>query len=150
MFGLILAALWIAFGVATAGITLHAGVASALPFLWVWHIIWACVFGLVVFIIFCISGVATIGGKGEVRGAGAIGMFAVTPLLILLVVIGSALFLGGVYCVDASVATCPETGAVLPFDQWNSSMLVMGCVLYGLGLLRQMTSNSSASSSKSS
>ena len=150
MFGLILAALYVAFAMVSHETTMETAAMWTMPFLWVWHIIWLAVFACIVGVVFLISGGATALGKGEVRAMGAAGMFVATPILMILGSIGGALFLGGVYCVGESIAVCPDTGGALPFAQWNTQLFIIGCVLYGLGALKQITTKLSSSSSKSS
>ncbi len=150
MFALVLAALYTAYSMVTASVTAEVAVASTMGFLWYWHLTFACIFGAVVALIFLVSCGAVIFGSAGTKGIGALGALLGTPLLLLLGAIGSALFMGGVYCFDASIAHDPETGAILPFAAWNGQLMVVGCILYGLGALRQLGAKISSSSSSSS
>lgn len=149
MFALVLAALYTAFTMVTAKTSAEVAVASTLGFLWYWHLTFAVIFGIIIAIVFLVSCGAVVFGSGNAKGIGALGALIGTPLLLLLGAIGSALFLGGVYCFGEAIAHDPETGAILPFAAWNGQMMVMGCILYGLGCLRQIGTKLSSSSSSS-
>ena len=150
MFALVLAALYTAYTMVASKVTAEVAVASTMGFLWYWHMTFAVIFGIIIAIVFLVSCGAIVFGSGGTKGIGALGALIGTPILLLLGAIGSALFLGGVYCFDASIAHDPETGAVLPFAAWNGQLMVVGCVLYGLAILRQIGTKISSSSSSSS
>jgi len=150
MCGLILAALYVAFSMVYHNTTMETATMWSMSFLWYWHLVMLCILGLIAAAIFIVGGTATICGKAKVRAVGAVGAFLITPLIVIFGSISGMLFLGGVYCVESSIAVCSETGEALPFAQWNTQMFIMGCVLYGIGALKQMASKISTSSSKSS
>jgi hypothetical protein len=146
MFGLILAMLYVAFSMVTSGSTAEVAFASTMPFLWYWHCIFACIFAGIVSIIFVIGLGATIfGDDAETKGIGIAAMFVGTPLLLIIGALGSVLFLGGTYCVWSSIAMDPETGGAAEFALWNIPLFVVGCVLYGIGALRQISARRSIS-----
>lgn len=149
MFGLILSALYVAFTMVTTKVSAEVAIASTMGFLWYWHCVFAIVFGIIVAIVFLVSCGALAFGNSSTRGIGACGVFIGTPILLIAGAISVSLFLGGVYCVDASIAYDSETGTVLPFTDWDSQLMIMGCVLYTLGILGQISSKMSSSSNKS-
>jgi hypothetical protein len=133
----------------TQKVTAEVAVASTMGFLWYWHLTFACIFGAIVGIVFLIGCGAIVVGDSKTKGMGIAGAFVGAPLLLLLVAIGSTLFLGGVYCFEDSIARDPATGEVLPFAAWNGQLMVVGCILYGLGALRQISAKFSSNSSSS-
>jgi len=149
MFGLVLAALYVAYSMVVTKVAAEVAVASTVGFLWYWHLTFACIFGAIVAVIFLVSCGAIVFGSGEVKGVGALGALVGTPLLLLVGAIGSVLFLGGVYCFGEAIAYDPETGAVLPFAAWNVPFMVIGGILYALGALRQIGTRISSSSNSS-
>jgi len=149
MLGLILAMLYVAFTMVTSGSTMEVAVASTMPFLWWWHIVWLSVFGLIVLVVFLLGCLGMVAGDGETKLIGAAGSFVAAPLMLVLGAIGGALFLGGVYCVSDSITIDPETGQAAAFSAWNMQMFTIGCILYGIGCLKQLFSRVSASSSSS-
>ena len=146
MFGLILAALYVAYNMAANGTTAETAMASTLPFLWWWHIVFVVLLGVIAFIVFLVSlGVMCSKGNGAMGAAGA---FLLTPLVIILGAISSALFLGGVYCAELAIPMT-ETGAA-PFSEWNMPLFVVGCVLYGIAVLKQISAKISLNSNSGS
>jgi hypothetical protein len=149
MLGLILAMLYVAWSMVTSGSTMEVAVASTMPFLWYWHLVFACIFGTIVVIVFLLGLLGMLAGDDETKMLGAAGSFIAAPLMLVLGAIGSALFLGGVFCVSESITIDPETGQAAAFSAWNMQMFVLGCILYGIGLLKQISAKfSTASSSK--
>jgi len=145
MLGLILAVLYVAYSMVTTGASAETAFAATLPFLWYWHVTWAVIFGILVGLLFLISFIALFGKK--TAGLGALGMFVASPLVLVLGALGSALFLGGVYCVDQAIPMADGTAA--PFAEWNIQLFVVGCILYGLACLRQLSARLSLNSGKS-
>ena len=138
MLGLVLAALYVAYCVAQST-TAEAAIASTMPFLWYWHLVFVCIFGVIVLIVFLVGlGMTVFGDSGGTKGAGLVVSFLGAPLMIVLGAIGAGLFLGGVYCMNAAIAVCPDTGAVQSFDAWNMQLFITGAVLYGIGVIRQL------------
>ncbi len=149
MFGLVIAALYAAYSMVATKVTAEVAVASTMGFLWYWNLAFAVICGIIVAIIFLVSCGAIVFGSGGAKGIGALGALVGTPLLLWLGAIGAALFLGGVYCFNGAIAYNPDTGAVLPFAAWNGQLMVMGCILYALGALRQIGAKISSFSNSS-
>ena len=79
--------------------------------------------------------ILAISGDGA-KKAGGIALVLSSPLIMFLILLRPALFLGGVYAIDSGI----ESGEMI-----NQSHLIIGCVLYGIGLLMQLNNNSSKS-----
>jgi hypothetical protein len=139
MFGLILAALAVAYQMLMKNTEPVVAVESVLPFLWYWHMTWACVKFCVWLIVPVLGGLFGIGGstRGE-RNAG-VGFLLVSPFILCLMMISSILFLGGVYGLDSGL----QGGEMI-----KPSHVVVGGVLYGLALLSQRLSAKASNSRK--
>jgi hypothetical protein len=148
MIGFILAMLYVAYSVVVNSMTAESAIASTMGFLWYWHVVFAAVLGVIVAGMFILGLCgAVFGGQHDgTRAMGVLTMFVGVPLMLFLLSLGSAVFLGGVHCVGSSIARDAATGDVLPFSAWNTQMLVIGCGLYGVGLLWQLMSKSTSSS----
>ena len=137
MFGLILAALYVAFSVLFYDTNAGVAVESTLPFLWYWHMTFAVIKAVIWLIVPIIGiGLGTFADKTDAKLVG-LGMLLGSPILLVLMAISSALFLGGIYGIDSGL----QGGEVV-----NQSHLVIGSILYGLGALSQLSSRSSSSS----
>lgn len=146
MLGLILAMLYVAFVVVTAGTAAPVAVAATMSFLWGWHMVFACVILGIMVIMLLLSVLGMIFGDSETKWMGVGWMFVGTPILLFLGGLNALLFLGGVYCIGESIALDPETGQAAAFGLWNTTMLVIGGILYGIGCLRQLSFRTSSSS----
>ena len=147
MLGLVIALLIMAWGVVVSKIGVEVAVCGALSFLWYWHVVIVCIaVGIVVLIL--LIGLFGLLCAGNTKDRLTIlGGLAISPLVAIYCFVGSALFIGGVYCVmDAAHG---PTGEILEFASWNIPVFVIGCVLYGVGCLRQGIARMSASTSSS-
>ena len=110
-------------------------------FLWYWHMTFAVLkvlFGVGATILGVVAGSEAADTRGErLTILSLIGVG--TPLLMILLMINSLLFLGGVYAWNSGV----QAGQIV-----NQNHFVVGCILYGLACLSQMRSASASSSSK--
>jgi hypothetical protein len=140
MFGTIIAALIWAYKVVIGGTTTLLALKEVLPFLWVWHWIFAGIHGLIVVVlILCtVAGVAF--AKTGIGRAGSFLAFLTSPLWACLFFICSALYLGGVYAVNHAIIVNDGSAQVS-----NQTNLIVGCVLYGLALLLALRARSSSS-----
>lgn len=137
MLGLILAALYVAYAIVANEVAPVAAVEATLPFLFYWHCFWGAILILVGLCVPAGGAFLAIGGsKGTERAAG-LALLAGSPLIILLMVLGPALFIGGVYCVDSGI----EAGEIV-----NQNHVIVGGILYGIAILLRLCSKSSSSS----
>lgn len=138
MFGLIIAAFIFLFGFLADDSDQPAlyFVASTFGFLWVWHWIWASVKAVVA----CGIGVLGLIAAGTGNAWGLAILFA-SPVIVVLMLISSALFLSAVYCLQLGISV--DTGEVI-----SEKHLISGVVIYGIGCLIQLGSKVSTSSSK--
>lgn len=143
MFGLVFAALWVAFCVVINKSSVDLSVISALSFLWYWHITWGCVKCVLPVGSLLIGMFGAIFGEssGE-RLAFAGGGLAVAIILVVAIAITSALFLGGVYCFQEAVVDGK------PIQDWDATYMIIGGVLYGVGCLLQISTRGHTSNSK--
>jgi hypothetical protein len=145
MFGLVLAALYVAFTMVTSGTSLEVAFVATLPFLWWWHIAWLSVIAVFALGVFLVGIIAMMGCKsGAERGVGAAISFVGVPILCIMMAFTACLFLGGVHCMDQathsynvdSVDVEANPGpALLPYDMWDKQLFWVGAGLYGLGVL---------------
>jgi len=149
MIGLAIALICGAWSLVVNNATVAAAVVGTLPFLWWWHVGWACVAALVIGLVFLVSTGCLFAKDSALKAGGLAGMFIASPLIAIMTAISSALFLGGVYCADVATR-CADTGAALPTEEWNMPVFICGCIMYGLACLRQLSTKISASSSSSS
>jgi len=137
MFGLVLAAIYVAFHVLFSNMEPLVAVEKTLPFLWGWHMIFA-VFKTVVWMLFPILGsILAFAGDNKEKATG-VGLLAATPIFLIIFSLSSTLFLLGVYGVDSGI----EGGSIN-----NQSHVVIGSILYFLAILLSR-SNSRLNSSK--
>ncbi len=140
MFSLILAAISVACQMLFWDVSAVAAVESTLWWLWGWHMAFAIfkiVCGLVVTVLAFVGATNAVDTSGEATAVGV--MIAMgSPLIMALFMIGSILFLGGVYAIDAGI----QGGEVI-----DQSKVVLGSILYGLGVLMQYNRSRNSSSS---
>ena len=136
MFGLVLAAIYVAFHVLFSNSELLSAFEKTLPFLWYWHMIFT-VFKAIVWILLPICGVfLSVAGDHKEKVAG-VGMLVASPILLIVFSVSSILFLLGVYGIDSGI----EDGSIK-----NQSHVIIGFVLYFLGIL--VSKSSKATNSK--
>lgn len=143
MLGTIIAALIWAWKVVIGGTSTLLALKEVLPFLWIWHWIFAGVIGAIVAILIIISIAGVALAKSGAGKVGSFFAFITSPLWACLFFIGSALYLGGVYAVDHAISI-QDCSAIVS----NQTNLIVGCVLYGLALLLALRARGSSSSSK--
>jgi len=113
-------------------------VAAGLPFLWYWHWTWCVIkigFGLCLGLVGLFA-VGALDGKDRVAG---LALMALSPLVLVLMCVTSALYIGGVYSLQQGIVE----GEVA-----SQQHVIVGCVLYGIGVLFQLLSKSSTSTKK--
>jgi hypothetical protein len=131
MLGLILAGLYVAYAIVINSVAPVVAVEATLGFLWWWHIIWGAVLiGLGLLMPLLGAVVAT-----ENKALG-IGLVAASPVIMFFICLIPALFLGGVYAIDSGI----QGGEIV-----NQSHVIVGSVLYGLGVLLRLSSRNSSS-----
>jgi len=133
MFGLVLAVLFLAYAVVTH-MPVEAALVSLLGFLWWWHIAATVVVSAILLPV--VLGGTTVSLAAKRPGLGALVLLGGRPLVVILMAISQTLFLGGVYLVQ--LASVGPTGT-LPLAQWNMTFVVIGCIMYVLGCLRQIS-----------
>ena len=137
MVGLILAALYAAYAIVANEVTPVAAVEATLPFLFYWHCFWGAILVLVGLLVPLGGTLLSIGGSTGGERAAGLAMLLGSPLIILLLILGPALFIGGVYCVDSGI----EGGEIV-----NQNHVIVGGVLYGIAILCRLCSKFSTSS----
>jgi hypothetical protein len=139
--GTIIAVLIWGFKVVVVGKTPMSALVSVLPFVWYWHATWACIWGVVLIVIALVALLGSFFAESGGKRMAAFGIFLTSPLWMGLALMRSALFLGGTYALQMSLN---DTGVT------DQNKFIVGCVLYGLGLLMAISrSNTSSSRIKS-
>ena len=138
MLGLILSLLFIAYKVVVGGVACNTAVASCLPWLWTWHLVWTLVFGVFVTLMFLVGlGSMCVKGGG---GMGALLTFIIVPMMAVRVVIGQTLFLGAVAIAMRANMTAPTP---------NTTYLIIAGIMYLVGIIMQRSNGASAVSTAS-
>ena len=137
MFSLILAALYVGYKVLISNVDAIVAVENTLGFLWYWHITFA-VIKCLIWVLIPLFGIflGTVSNRSEEKAMG-LAMILGSPFILVFMALSSALFLGGVYAIDSGL----QGGEVV-----NQRHLVIGCVLYGIGVLTQKFSGGGSSS----
>ena len=143
MFGTIIAAFIWAYNVIFGGLTPAMAIKNVLPFLWIWHWIFAGIIGLIVVCLIICALIGTFAAQTKTGKVGSFIGFLSSPIWACLFFIGSALYLSGVWLVDHALVVCNNTITVQ-----NQNYLIVGCVLYGLALLMSIGSRSSTTKAK--
>jgi hypothetical protein len=140
MFSLTLAMIYVACKVMFSETEFLAAFEATLPFLWYWHMTFAVIKAGFLGLIPVIGAVLATSGKDDEKNwIAGLGLLAASPILFVLMMISSALFLGGVYALDSGI----QGGQVI-----NQSHVTVGCILYGLAMLGQLRGTTTSSSSK--
>ena len=136
MLGLILALLYVAYQVGANSVAANVAVANTFGFLWGWHLTWTIVWGIIIALIFLIGLVVTAGAKTG-KGYGLLASFAIAPVLAIITAIRQTLFLGAV-----ALMTKAGMGAegVLPWDQWNITLVIIAGIMYLVAVVFQRNS----------
>ena len=138
MFSLILAALYVGCRVLFSDAEPLAAFENTLGFLWYWHLTFAILKGLL-WTLVPILGVAFGASGDDKQKVAGIAAVVASPFLLVLMLLSSALFLGGVYGMNSGI----ENGVVV-----NQNHLVVGVILYFIAVISQLRSHSTSSSSK--
>lgn len=128
MLGLVFAAFYVAFAIVVNNTPPIAAIESTLGFLWYWHVVFACIIGIILLIVPIAGLFAAVNEDGKQKVFGAIVMLC-SPLIFLLGMMGPALFLGAVYAVDSGI----QDGEIV-----NQTHVIVGGFLYGVGVLNQI------------
>jgi hypothetical protein len=137
MLGLIFAALYVAYSVVVQDSTPLVAFESTLGFLWYWHIVWGSVLILIGLLVPLGGLVMTAAGGDKKTKAAGLAVLAGSPIVFLLLLFVPGLFLGGVYCLDSGI----QGGEVV-----NQNHVIVGGILYGLGILLRLASRGSSKS----
>jgi len=138
MFSLILAALYVACRVLFSNAEPLSAFESTLGFLWIWHMTFAVMKVIIWLAVPILGAVFGAAGDGNEKVAG-IAAVLVSPVLLILMLISSVLFLGGVYALDSGI----QNGEIV-----NQNHVIVGVILYFLAVLTQLRRTASSSSSK--
>lgn len=138
MFSLILAALYVACRVLFSNSEPLVAFENTLGFLWYWHMTFTVLKVIIWLAVPVIGGIFGVAGNSDEKLAG-IAAVVLSPLLLFFMTLTSILFLGGVYACDSGI----QNGEIV-----NQNHLVMGCILYFLGVLIQLRRTSTTSSNK--
>lgn len=138
MFGLILSAIYVACQVLFSNAQPLSAFENTLGFLWVWHMTFAVLKAIVWLIIPVIGAIFGFVGDSNEKLAG-ITAVVLSPLLLIMMSITSILFLGGVYALDSGI----QNGEIV-----NQNHVVVGAILYFLGVLFNVGNKSSSSKRK--
>lgn len=128
MFGLILALLYVALASVT-GTPPNEALASSFNFLWYWHLsITIIILSIIAIILCCGALISTKTNTPEIVA----GILILGPMAIVVMCIVQASYLIGTYLL---ILSARGAEGILPTDQWNNTYLILGCVLYFLGII---------------
>lgn len=127
MFGFILAALYVAYSSIT-NVPIETSLVGSLNFLWYWHLTFACILGIIPLGL-AILGLFVMGVGNTTEKLGGFGVLALSPIVALLLGMRSFLLLGGVWLMLAA----SQAGGTVA--EWNQSKLIIGLIVYLVGLV---------------
>lgn len=127
MFGFILAVIYMAYS-AIVNVPVEVSLVSSLTFLWYWHLTFACI-ALIIPVGVALIGLFIVGAGNLTEKLAGLGVFFLSPILALIFGLRSAMLLGGVWLMlEAS-----QAGGTVA--EWNQSKLIVGFLVYLVGLL---------------
>lgn len=128
MFGLILAAMYVACRIMFSDTEPLVAFENTLGFLWYWHMTFFVIKTIIWMIVPLVSVLFGVVGDREEKMAG-IAALVVSPLLLFIIMISSVLFIGGVYSLDSGI----QDGQII-----NQNRVIVGAILYFLAMMAQM------------
>lgn len=134
MFGLILAAIYVAYNVLVSNAEPLSAFENTLGFLWTWHIIFAASKAIIWLIVPVVGAIFGVVGDSNEKIAGVTAV-VLSPLLLFAMSITSILFLSGVYALDSGI----QNGEIV-----NQNHVILGAILYFLGVLFNIGNRSSS------
>ena len=143
MFGLVLAALYVGCCVIFSNADATTSAGQTTTFLYIWHGVISTLVFLLTLLIPLIGLLVLIFGKGGEKVAGA-GLIFYYPVLLVMLLIGTALFIGGTYCFETSLEWDANGVATVK----DTSRAIVGGVLYGVGILFQLARRGVSASKK--
>lgn len=123
MVGLILCAIYIGF-VAIQGGSLETAVHASTGFLWWWY--WICSSILMAIVLVC--GACGIGMCFVKKATAGLTLVFASLIVSMLIALQSACYILGTYSISIA------GNGTIPFEQWDISKVVVGCVMLLLGI----------------